>query len=72
MPDGRSDVVSLDVKEAEKVYTRLSRLLARMKVRIDDVKKEGRKKMKVQFWNSGEIAEKKLEAFVRGFEYDPD
>ena len=70
MSDGRSGVVNLDLKEAEKIYTRLSRLLNRMKVRIDDTKKEGKRKMKVQYWNSGEMAEKKLEAFVRGFEYD--
>ena len=66
--DRRSKVTTAQVDDAEKLYASLERKLARMRVMLDDIKSHGKTKLKMQYWNSGVEADKKLDVFVRGIE----
>ena len=66
--DGRSKLTTASVKDIEKLYSALDRKLTRMRAMLDDFQEHGRTKVKMQYWNSGVEADKKLEVFVRGVE----
>ncbi len=66
--DGRSKLTTAAVDDAEKLYASLQRKLARMRVMLDDIKSQGKTKVKMQYWNSGVEADKKLDVYVRGIE----
>ncbi len=68
MTDGRSKQTTAPVEEIEKLYKSIERKLARMRVVLDDLEQSGKTKVKMQYWNSGVEAEKKLDVFVRGIE----
>ena len=68
MADRRSKVTTASVEDAEKLYASLMRKLNRLRVMLDDIESSGRTKVKMQYWNSGVEAEKKLDVFVRGIE----
>lgn len=68
MADKRSEVTTAAVADAERMYKSMHRKLKRMRVVLDELRSEGRTSIKLQYWNSGKIADKKLEVFVRGLE----
>ena len=68
MVDGRSKLTTASVGDIEKLYAALERKLSRMRVMLDDFQKQGKTKVKLQYWNSGVEADKKLDVFVRGVE----
>ena len=68
MVDGRSELTTAKVADIEKLYKALERKLARMRAMLDEIESSGKTKVKMQYWNSGVEANKKLEVFVRGVE----
>lgn len=66
--DRRSKLTNATVEDAEKLYASLMRKVTRLRVMLDDIEASGRTKVKMQYWNSGLEADKKLEVFVRGIE----
>ena len=68
MVDGRSKLTTASVEDIEKLYKALERKLSRMRVMLDDFEVSGKAKVKMQYWNSGVEADKKLDVFVRGIE----
>lgn len=68
MVDRRSRVTTASSDDAEKLYASMMRKLARMRVMLDDFESSGKTKLKMQYWNSGVEADKKLDVFVRGIE----
>ena len=68
MADGRSKQTTASVEDAEKIYKSMDRKLSRLRSMLDDFERLGKTKMKVEYWNSGLEAERKLDVFVRGIE----
>ena len=66
--DGRSKLTTASVDDIEKLYVALDRKMTRMRAMLDEFRDTGKSKVKLQYWNSGVEADKKLDVFVRGVE----